>query len=75
MSVNTRPPALRLAYPVPHAARMISVSVRQLYRLLATGELQALKVRNRTLITASELDRFLQTRPAYPSSPTSSGAA
>jgi excisionase family DNA binding protein len=71
---NPRPPA-PLAYPVPTAARMISVSVRQLYRLLAAGELEAKKVRHRTVITASELERFLRTRPAYPTSSTSSGAA
>jgi hypothetical protein len=63
---------------VPVAVRMISVSVRQLYRLLATGDLAAKKVRNRTVITATELERFLATRPAWSpgsTSTTSSGAA
>ena len=54
-----------LAYRVEDAARVLSMSRRQVYRLLATGELEARKAGSRTLIERVELVRFLHRQPQY----------
>ncbi|HMG43957.1 MAG TPA: helix-turn-helix domain-containing protein [Acidimicrobiales bacterium] len=54
-----------LAYRVEDAARELSMSRRQVYRLLATGELLARKTGSRTLIERVELVRFLRRQRQY----------
>jgi excisionase family DNA binding protein len=54
-----------LAYNVTQAARIIGVSRPTLYRLLGEGEIEARKIRNRTVVLRAELERYLNSRPAY----------
>lgn len=55
----------RLSYSVESAARQLSISTRQIYRLLAAGELVAKKEGSRTLIERVELVRYLRRLSQY----------
>lgn len=61
---GTSGPSL-LAYSVAGAAHELSISVRSMYRLLNAGELQAVKIGNRTLILRCELVRYLRRCTRY----------
>lgn len=54
----------QLAFSIEDTAAAIAVSRTQIYRLLASGELLALKCGGRTLIARSEIERYLSTLPA-----------
>ena len=61
METQQNTPA-RLAYPINESARMLGVSRRTVYQLLARGELRAVRVGARQRIPAAELARI--TRPS-----------
>lgn len=54
-----------LAYSVRSAARALDISPRQVWRLLAAGELRAVKLGRRTVIRRGELVRYMRTLPGY----------
>ena len=61
MNANTPPvPAVpRLALSVPEAAQAIGVSEREVWRLIARGELPVVRIGRRTLVHVAALDSFL----------------
>jgi len=48
-----------LAYRVNEVCKMLGLSVSKIYDLVAKNELKALNLGGRTVITAAELQRFL----------------
>lgn len=48
----------RALLSVPEAARTLGVSLRTMWRLIAAGEIRAVRLRGRTLIPVSELGRI-----------------
>ncbi len=48
-----------LAFGVTEAARLLSVGKTSIYGLIHDGRLTPVKVRGRTLLLRSELDRFV----------------
>lgn len=50
----------RAAYPIPEAAFQLGVSRSHAYRMIAAGELRAIKLGRRTLIPASEIRRVAE---------------
>jgi excisionase family DNA binding protein len=54
-------PAGRLAYTVPEAADALGISERQVWRLVARGEVEAVEApgTRRRLIRAAELERLI----------------
>jgi len=49
----------KLAYKIPEAARMLSLSRTLLYELMARGELQSVKIGRSRRITEASLMEFL----------------
>jgi excisionase family DNA binding protein len=66
------PPASpeRDLYPVPEAAERIGISERQLWRLIAAGEIEVHKVGARTLVSPEAIAE-LKARTLVPATPTS----
>lgn len=60
--------AQRAAYSVLDAAQYLGVSRSQVYRLLADGSLDSLKIGSRRLIRRDAMDALLE-RSAAPSQP------
>jgi hypothetical protein len=59
-----------IAHPVPVAARIVGVSVAELYNRMNAGDIAAVKLGKRTLVPDTELRRYLASLPAFkPSSP------
>jgi excisionase family DNA binding protein len=54
-----RPRTERLLYPVPEAAARLGIGRTLLYELIGSGVISAVKVHKRTLIAATELDRYV----------------
>ena len=54
------PPLERLTVRVPEAAQLLSMSRAALYRLLASGEIEASKSGQKTLIHVSSLKAFVE---------------
>jgi excisionase family DNA binding protein len=48
-----------LAYSVDEAARVLAISRRTVYELIAEGRLRSTKLYARRLVTRAELERFL----------------
>lgn len=59
MSDNITP----LSYSVTNAAKALDVSRSTVYNLIASGQIVALKMGTRTIVTAEELKRYLGTLP------------
>lgn len=62
----------KMAVSVDEAAYLLSISPRKVWLLLERGDLRAAKIGKRTLIPASEMERFLAEAMASgvaPSSP------
>lgn len=57
------PPGAKLAYTVEEAGAAIGVGRSMLFEMIRTGELQARKIRGRTIITREELQRLLRDAP------------
>ena len=49
-----------LAYSINEASRATSLGRTRLYQLIASGELKAIKIGNRTLIPAHALHKLLE---------------
>lgn len=47
-------------YTIKEAMEILRISRANLYRLIADGEIQPLKLGGRTLFAESELDRFIE---------------
>ena len=62
MDTQTNLTPRRLAHPINEAAALLAVDRRTVYRMLARGELRAVRVGARQRIPADELARL--TRPA-----------
>ena len=54
----------RLAYSVDQAAKLVSISRRQLYEEIGSGRLLTKKVGKRRLVLSEDLRNWLQTRPS-----------
>ncbi len=54
---------LKLAFSPSDAAKTLGIGRSTLFSLLARGEIRALKLGTRTLISAAEIQRFLGTLP------------
>lgn len=50
----------RLAYSVDEAARLLSISRRHVYDLIATGKLRGRKLGKRRVFTRTELEQLLE---------------
>jgi excisionase family DNA binding protein len=57
---GTGPPPV--AYSVPAVAAAIGVGTTTVRALIRSGELRAIRVRNRLLVPLSEIDAFVQRR-------------
>ena len=57
---NPIPPLERLTVRVPEAAHLLSVSRAALYRLLSSGEIEASKNGQKTLVHVASLREFVQ---------------
>ncbi|WP_396617313.1 helix-turn-helix domain-containing protein [Lysobacter soli] len=53
-----------LAKTINGACQSLSIGRSTLYELIGSGELRAIKVRNRTLIPTAELERLIDERMA-----------
>ena len=53
---------MKLAYTVAEVCDALTISRPTFYRLVRDGELHAIKIANRTVVTAQELERFLGSR-------------
>lgn len=60
-AASANPPTTveKLAYTLSEASHALSLSRSSLYRMFAAGELKALKIRGRTLVPASEIERLI----------------
>lgn len=58
------PPGSKLAYTVDEAAQALGLSVATIWAMLKVGELEAKKLRGRTLVPREELERVLSHAPA-----------
>ncbi len=54
----------RLAYSVEQAARLVSISRRQLYEEIGSGRLLTRKVGKRRLVLSEDLKNWLRSRPS-----------
>lgn len=54
----------QLAYTIPQAAEQLGLGRTSLYGLITSGELRAIKVGRRTVISHRELETFLEKRSA-----------
>ena len=54
------PGALQLLHSIDDAATRLGVSVSTIWRLIRSGQLRAVKIRGRTLVPDSELQRLAQ---------------
>ena len=59
------PPVPRLAYSVEETLRLLGICRPQLYREINAGRIVARKMGRRTLIPATEVQRYLDELPAY----------
>jgi len=57
------PVTSKLLIPVPEVARLLGVSRRTVFLLLASGDLTRRKVRRRTMIHLDEVIQFADRRP------------
>lgn len=62
MDTETTNASVALAHKIPEACRRIGCGRTMIYELLASGDIKAIKIGNRTLIPESELQRLVQTR-------------
>jgi excisionase family DNA binding protein len=53
---------VKLAYSIAEVCEALTISRPTFYRLVRDGELRAIKIAGRTVVTADELDRFLGSR-------------
>jgi excisionase family DNA binding protein len=60
-------------YPVPEAAVRVGISERQLWRLIAAGEIEVHKVGTRTLISPEAITAF-KARTLVPATPPADAA-
>ena len=58
--VPVQPPLQKLAYGRTDAAHVMSISVRSLDYLIASGEIPTRKVGARTLITHADIEKFFR---------------
>lgn len=54
------------AYSMAEAARLLSVSVRTIQRMVAMGQIQSVEVGARRLISAAEIETLTTPLPVYP---------
>jgi excisionase family DNA binding protein len=54
----------KLVHSIPEVARLLNVSDLTIFRLLSAGKLYALKIGARTVVTHTELLRFIAEAPA-----------
>ena len=52
--------ALQLLHSIDDAATRLGVSVSMIWRLIRSGQLRTVKIRGRTLVPESELQRLAQ---------------
>jgi excisionase family DNA binding protein len=55
-------PPVKLALTVEETCEALTISRPTFYRLVRDGELKAIKIAGRTVVTTAELQRFLDTR-------------
>lgn len=58
--MNDAPSGAPLAYSIKEACRATSLGRTRLYQLIAAGQLEAVKIGNRTLIPAHALHKLLE---------------
>ena len=52
-----------LAYQTRDAARALGIGLTKLYEFIGKGELEAVKIGGRTVVTAASMQAFLDSRP------------
>lgn len=50
----------RLLHPVPSAAAVLGIGRSTLYQLIASGEIEVVKIGRRTLVAQTELERYVR---------------
>jgi excisionase family DNA binding protein len=58
------PADVKLSYTVKEACKLVGISATTLYKVLGRRELKAVKLDNRTLILAKDLERWVENLPA-----------
>lgn len=58
---NRQQQQTKLAYSVNETAAALGLSASSIWKWISLGQLRAIRVGGRTLITAEELDRVLET--------------
>ena len=61
---SIRPADLKLSYTVKEVCKLVGISAATLYLVLGRGELKAVKLGNKTLILAKDLEKWLDNLPA-----------
>lgn len=64
MSHSSRPPVVRYAFPIAAACTALGIGKTSLYKLIAAGELRAIKIAGRTLVPKSEIERLTTILPS-----------
>ena len=52
-----------IAYRTNEAARALGIGLTKLYEFIGSGDLDAVKIGGRTVVTAESMTRFLASRP------------
>jgi excisionase family DNA binding protein len=56
------PPPAKRAFRIPEVAELLSLSVREVERLVADGEIYSIRVGRVRLVPSSAIDQFLERR-------------
>jgi excisionase family DNA binding protein len=57
------PTEIKLSYSIKVVCKLVSIRTTRLYQVLRRRELKAVKLRNKTLILARDLEEWLETLP------------
>jgi excisionase family DNA binding protein len=56
--------AAQVAYTVPDAARLMGIGERSLWRMIANGEIQSIKIRRSRRVPRTAIDEYLNAQAA-----------
>lgn len=70
LNPNSHEKVERLAYTIPDASAVSGIGRTAIYELIGSGELTAIKIGRRTLVTAASLRRLIESAPKADIRPT-----